>query len=84
MRTGIVDGRADSNPLAPATAQLVDAQLARLRTGARHSLRLLLDGVDNQRAAEALGISASANSQRVRTNQLRILADTMVELGKLD
>lgn len=84
MRTGIVDGRAESNPLAQATAQLVDAQLARLRVGARHSLRLLLDGVDNQRAAETLGISASANSQRVRTNQLRILADTMVELGKLD
>ncbi|UQN15297.1 SatD family protein [Gulosibacter sp. ACHW.36C] len=84
IRTGIVDGRSESNSLAPATAQLVDAQLARLRVGARHSLRLLLDGLDNQRAAEAIGISASANSQRVRTNQLRILADTMLELGKLD
>ncbi|WP_282852484.1 SatD family protein [Gulosibacter sediminis] len=83
VRTGIVDGREAANPLAPVTVQLVDAQLSRLRAGTRHSLHLLLDGVDNQRAAEALGISASANSQRVRTNQLRILADTIAELGKL-
>lgn len=85
VRTGIVDGRAGASPaLAVATARLVDAQLDRLRGGARLSLRGLLEGLDNQATAELAGISASANSQRVRTNQLRILADAIAELGRLN
>ncbi|MFD2759332.1 SatD family protein [Gulosibacter faecalis] len=86
VRTGIIDGRDAATPFAHLTvtsARLADVRFASLRTGARTSLRLLLEGLDNRRAAEAAGISASANSQRVRTNQLRVLADAIEALAQL-
>jgi hypothetical protein len=82
-RTGVIDGRDVANPLTLSSVRLVDARFASLRAGARTSLRLLLEGLDNRRAAEAAGISASANSQRVRTNQLRVLADAIEALAQL-
>lgn len=83
-RTGIVDGRGEADDaLTLASVALVDAHLERLRSGVAVSLRAMLEGLDNRAAAELAGISASANSQRVRTNQLRPLADAMLALGTL-
>lgn len=73
LRTAISDSREAMNPLAEPLCQLVDAQLGRLGAGPRASFTALWDGLDNQSAAALLGISPSANSQRVTGNQLRPL-----------
>lgn len=82
-RTGIVDDREVANPLTSATVRLVDAQLARLRSGARESLYSLMLGLDNRTAAERAGISPSANSQRINNNDLRVLTDAIEALSRL-
>lgn len=83
LRTGLIDGRTSAGHLTVATIRLVDAQLARLRDGARASLRRLLEGYDNQSAASSEGISPSANSQRINNNDLRVLAAAIEALGQL-
>lgn len=84
LRTGILDERANTNPLTVAAARLVDTQLFRLRAGAREALRSLLTGLDNQTSAKLAGISPSANSQRIINNDLRTLADAIQALGRLE
>ena len=79
VRTALVNADeddADTRLITPAL-QLIDSALGRLRTGAAQSLLALIDGHDNQSAAEAAGISPSANSQRIDNNDLRILADAI-------
>lgn len=83
LRTGIRDERPDANPLTTATVRLIDAQIFRLRSGAREALRSLLTGHDNKTSAKLAGISPSANSQRIINNDLRILADAIETLGQL-
>lgn len=83
IRTAIRDSRDEANPLTEPTSQLIDAELHRLGDGPRASLTALWDGLDNQSSAEALGISPSANSQRVRTNALRPLVAAMRGLAAL-
>lgn len=83
VRTAIRDERPAADPLADPTARLVDAHIARLRPAVVGTLRGLWEGLDNAAAAEREGISPSANSQRIRTNQLRPLVDTMRALGEL-
>lgn len=83
IRTAIRDSRDEANPLTEPTSQLIDAELHRLGDGPRASLTALWDGLDNQSSAEALGISPSANSQRVRTNALRPLIAAMRGLAAL-
>lgn len=82
-RTGIRDSRPEASPLTEATARLVDSSLARLREGSRRSLIGLLDGLDNATVAEREKISASANSQRVTSGELRVLAEAMQALHQL-
>lgn len=73
LRTAVRDERPAANPIVEQTAQLVDAHLAALGPGPRASFTALYDGLDNRTAAGRLGISPSANSQRVNNNQLRPL-----------
>lgn len=79
VRTALIaaDTTDPDNPLTPAALQLIDSAIGRLRPGAAQSLLALVDGHDNQSAAEAAGISPSANSQRIDNNDLRILADAI-------
>lgn len=72
LRTGIRDGRDVADDLAPALAHLVDAHLDGLGAGARASFSALVEGLDNAATAARLGISPSANSQRVGNNHLRV------------
>lgn len=83
IRTSIRDERGIANGLAEASAQLIDACLYALGDGPRRSLRAIYDGLDNQSSAKLLGVSPSANSQRVITNNLRPLARLMKEMTKL-
>lgn len=83
VRTRIRDERPSAVPVADAAVRLVDAHLARLRPGAVGTLRGMWAGLDNAQVAAREGISESANSQRVRTNQLRPLIDAMAALGEL-
>lgn len=82
LRTAVRDQRDVASPLAEALSQLVDAQLSRLGA-ARSSLTTLLEGLSNKDAAERLGISPSANSQRVVNNDLRTLASAIRALEQL-
>ena len=77
------DERPEATAPSDALSRLVDVHLAGLRPGALATLRGMLDGLDNAAIAEREGISASANSQRVRNNGLRPLADAMHALGQL-
>ena len=83
VRTAIRDERAAATPAADALSRLVDAHLGRLRPGTLATLRGMLDGLDNAEIAEREGISESANSQRVRNNDLRPLMDAILALGRL-
>lgn len=81
--TAVRDARSNAAALADPTIRLVEAATARLRPGARRSLTGLLLGLDNQSVAAAERISDSANSQRVRNNDLRALADAIMALEAL-
>ncbi len=83
LRTGIRDEREDANPLTISTVRLIDANIFRLRAGAREALASLLAGLDNQTAAKRAGITPSANSQRIINNDLRILAEAVHALAWL-
>lgn len=83
VRTAVRDERPEATAPSDALSRLVDVHLAGLRPGALATLRGMLDGLDNAAIAEREGISASANSQRVRNNGLRPLADAMHALGQL-
>ncbi len=83
VRTAIRDERPVAVPAADALARLVDVHVAELRDGARRSLIGLMEGLDNADVAEAEGISPSANTQRVKNNNLRPLADAMLALRSL-
>ncbi|MHA6512606.1 SatD family protein [Tessaracoccus sp. Z1128] len=83
VRTAIRDERAAATPSADAVSRLVDVHLTRLRPGALSTLRGMLEGLDNAEIADIEGISASANSQRVRNNDLRPLMDVIIALGQL-
>lgn len=83
LRTAIRDGRDVANPLAEPLSHLVDAHIARLGDDVRGSLFALLEGLSNKVAAERLGISPSANSQRVVNNDLRTLASAIESLQQL-
>ncbi|MDO5645496.1 MAG: SatD family protein [Dermabacter sp.] len=78
---------ADPGPLSDAVLtaqlQLIDTRLSSLRRGMHGSLSGLLEGASNADTAAALGISPSANSQRVITHDLRPLADAMTALWRL-
>lgn len=83
VRTAIRDERPNRLPAADALARLVDVHRASLREGARRSLIGLLRGLDNADVARAEEISPSANTQRVKNNDLRALADAMLALHTL-
>jgi len=80
VRTAIRDERTTATPAADALTRLVDVHLASLKDGARRTLIGLLSGLDNAAVAHAQGISPSANTQRVKNNDLRVLADALVAL----
>lgn len=82
-RTAIRDQRTHALPTTDALVRLVDAQVSGLRGGARRSLIGMLAGLDNAEVARKEGISDSANSQRVRNNELRVLADAIAALHVL-
>mgnify|MGYP002724260210 FL=1 len=73
IRTGIND---DDPRLAP-SLHLIDAALSKLKPGAAGTLLGLVNDESNQETAAALGISPSANSQRIQSNDLRPLAAAM-------
>lgn len=81
VRTAVRD--VDGAPPVDGLLRLLDATLARLRPGALRTLAGLLDGLDNQETADREGITASANSQRIRNNDLRPLADAIRALGEM-
>ena len=83
VRTAVRDGRPSAPQSTDAVARLVDVHLARLKRGALGTLRGLLEGLDNAAIAGREGISESANSQRVRNNDLRPLMDAMRALSHL-
>lgn len=83
VRTAVRDERDVAVASADALVRLVDTATARLRGGTRRSLAGLLAGMDNAEVARREGISASANSQRVTTNDLRVIADAVTALGEL-
>lgn len=83
IRSAVRDERPEANPLTEPMSQLVDAELHRLGEGPRASLTAMWDGLDNKSSAKLLGISASANSQRVRTNAIRALVEAMHALTRL-
>ncbi|KTF03424.1 MULTISPECIES: SatD family protein [Trueperella] len=70
VRTGSPDIKA---PLL-AGLHLIDAHLSSLKPGVCDSLLGLLRGEANQDTATRLGITASANTQRIKSNNLRPLA----------
>lgn len=82
-RTALRDPRPGADPLADPAVRLVDAHLYRLRPGAVRTMRGLWAGLDNAAIAADEGITESANSQRVGTNQLRPLLDAMEALAGL-
>lgn len=83
VRSAVRDERAAATPSADALLRLVEATVAGLRPGTRRSLHGLVEGLDNATVAQREGISASANSQRVNSNGLRVLADAVAALGAL-
>lgn len=83
VRTAIRDERAVATPSADALVRLAEVAAAGLRAGTRRSLQGLVEGLDNAAVAEREGISPSANSQRVKNNHLRVLADAIAALGEL-
>lgn len=82
-RTAVRDERDVATPSADALVRLVETVASGLRPGTRNSLQGLVDGLDNATVAKREGISASANSQRVNNNGLRVLADAVAALGEL-
>lgn len=82
-RTAIRDQRTTALPAADALVRLVDSHISGLRDGARRSLIGMLAGMDNAEVARAEGISESANSQRVRNNELRVLVEAIAALHAL-
>lgn len=83
VRTAIRDQRPAAQPSTDAMVRLVDAHVSGLREGARRSLIGMLQGWDNAQIARAENVSESANSQRVRNNQLRVLTDAIDALHTL-
>lgn len=82
-RTAIRDERPVAVPQADPLSRLVDARLASLRDTTVGTLRGLWEGLDNASIAELEGISESANSQRVITNELRPLLEAMQAMSTL-
>ena len=82
-RTAIRDQRTNALPPTDALVRLVDAHVSGLRDGARRSLIKMMAGMDNAEVARTEGISESANSQRVRNNELRVLAEAVAALHML-
>ncbi len=83
LRTAVRDGRDVANPLTEPLSQLIDTHLGRLRARPRATFTALWDGLDNQTTAHLLGITPSANSQRVTGNQLRSLLTAARALAAL-
>lgn len=83
VRTAVRDKRPTATPAVDEIVRLVDVHRAGLRDGAHRSLIGLLRGLDNADVAKAEGISASANTQRVKNNGLRPLADAILSLHAL-
>lgn len=83
VRTAILDERTTATPCADSIIRLIETTLARLRDGTRRSLNGVLAGLTNIEVAAAEGISASANSQRVNHNDLRVLADAIAAVQQL-
>lgn len=82
-RIGVRDSRQAATPHVEAMSLLVDSAIHRLRPGVTDSLLGLVDGTDNAEVARRQGITASANSQRIAGNDLRILADALRALSDL-
>ncbi|MFT3875750.1 MAG: SatD family protein [Propioniciclava sp.] len=86
LRTGL--GTAEGMPPAPPTlvaaVELADAMLTGLDAESRAILTLLLHGRPQAQAAEQIGVSRSAVSQRVARNGLAILADSLLRLGEAE
>lgn len=83
LRMHVIDSRPEANSLTNPTLQLLDAQLSRMRPQPLGTLRHLLEGLSNQDAAAQLGISASANSQRVRQHHMHTMAEAITALATL-
>lgn len=81
LRTGIKAAATDVAALPLATLALVDVAISRLRPGARATLIGMLRGQTNAETASEVGISESANSQRIKHNDLGALADAIKELA---
>ncbi|EPH14773.1 MULTISPECIES: SatD family protein [Dermabacter] len=64
-------------PPPEALCHLIDAHVSALKGGACGSLRGILEGESNGDTAARLGISPSANTQRIMRNDLRPLAEAM-------
>lgn len=77
---GVRTGFPDAEPTVLASAQLIDAHISALRPGTCETLLGLLADEPNQDTATRLGISPSANTQRVKSNNLRPLAQAMQAL----
>lgn len=83
LRTHVVGAEHPDTSLTNATLQLLDAHLGTVRPGALATLAAHLEGHSNQQSAAVLGISASANSQRMVQHQFRIVAAAIDALHAL-
>lgn len=76
--SGVRTGVNYADPRLAPSLQLIDVSVSELKPSVARTLLGLLTSESNQETAIAVGISPSANSQRVQTNQLRPLAAAMV------
>lgn len=85
LRTGL--GTAEEAPALPpaltAAVELADAMLAGLDAESRAILAILLAGRPQAQAADRIGVSRSAVSQRVARNGLAVLADALTRIGEV-
>lgn len=79
VRSSLSPDTTSINPI----LNLIDSRISSLKAGACESLRGLLLGEANAATAERQGISASANSQRVNTNDLKPLAEAIRRMWDL-
>lgn len=85
LRTGLA-AAPEADPIAPellAAVELADAGLASLDEAGRVILGVLLDGRPQAEAADELGVSRSAVSQRVARGALAVLADALSRLEEV-
>lgn len=74
---GTTPSRADDTPPTPELCHLIDAHISALNPSTCGTLRGLLEGEPNTETAARLGISPSANTQRITRHNLRPLAEAI-------